>query len=68
MSPARLILRWHHQLGALPLPKSGSPQRQRENLDIFSFELTPEQMEAVSALARPDGRQADQDPARYEEF
>ena len=68
VSPARLILRWHHQLGALPLPKSGSPQRQRENLDIFSFELTPEQMEAVSALARPDGRQADQDPARYEEF
>ena len=35
VSPSRLILRWHYQLGTLPLPKSGNPERQRENLDIF---------------------------------
>ena len=68
VSPSRLILRWHYQLGTLPLPKSGSPERQRENLDIFSFSLSEEQMAAISALGRPDGRQADQDPANYEEF
>ena len=68
VSPARLILRWHYQLGALPLPKSGSVERQRENLDIFSFSLSEEHMAAISALGRLDGRQADQDPAYYEEF
>ena len=68
VSPARLILRWHYQLGALPLPKSGSVERQRENLDIFSFSLSEEHMAAISALGRPDGRQADQNPEYYEEF
>jgi len=68
VSPSRLILRWHYQLGALPLPKSGNPERQRENLDIFSFSLSSEQMAAISALGRPDGRQADQNPEYYEEF
>ena len=52
----------------MPLPKSGNPERQRENLDIFSFSLSPEQMVAISALGRPDGRQADQNPEYYEEF
>ena len=68
VSPSRLILRWHYQLGTMPLPKSGSPERQRENLDIFSFSLSDEQMAAISALGRPDGRQADQNPEYYEEF
>ena len=68
VSPARLILRWHYQLGTIPLPKSGSAERQRDNLDIFSFSLSSEHMAAISALGRPDGRQAGQDPAVYEEF
>ena len=68
VSPARLILRWHYQLGTIPLPKSATPSRQAANLDVFGFSLTEEQMGRISALGRPDGRQADQDPARYEEF
>ena len=68
VSPSRLILRWHYQLGTMPLPKSGNPERQCENLDIFSFSLSDEQMAAISALGRPDGRQADQNPEYYEEF
>ena len=64
VSPARLILRWHYQLGTIPLPKSATPSRQAANLDVFGFSLTEEQMGRISAL----GRQADQDPARYEEF
>ena len=68
VSPARLILRCHYQLGTIPLPKSGSAERQRDNLDIFSFSLSSTHMAAMSALGRPDGRQAGQDPAVYEEF
>jgi len=64
----QVILRWHVQLGAVPLPKAASSARQIENLSIFDFELPPEDMSAITALARPDGRNFDQDPARYEEF
>lgn len=65
---SQVILRWHTQLGALPIPKSSSSQRQRENLEIFDFQLTEEQMQQISGLTRDDGRIADQDPAVYEEF
>ncbi|EOR23287.1 MULTISPECIES: aldo/keto reductase [Niallia] len=67
-SISQVILRWHTQLGALPIPKSSSPQRQRENLEIFDFTLTEEEMNKISSLTRADGRIADQDPAVYEEF
>lgn len=65
---SQVILRWHTQLGALPIPKSSSPQRQKENLEIFDFQLTEEQMQQISGLTRDDGRIANQDPAVYEEF
>lgn len=41
---AQVVLRWHVQLGALPIPKSASPDRQRLNLDIFHFELSDSEM------------------------
>jgi diketogulonate reductase-like aldo/keto reductase len=62
------ILRWHVQLGAIPLPKAASEARQIENLSVFDFELPLEDMDAIATLARPDGRTFDQDPARYKEF
>ncbi|WP_026459843.1 aldo/keto reductase [Schaalia suimastitidis] len=68
VSPARLILRWHVQHGAIPVPKSAHEARQRENADVFSFALTQQQMDAIDALTRQDGRSAGQDPAVYEEF
>jgi len=64
----QVILRWHVQLGAVPLPKSGDDERQRQNLALFDFELSPDEVAAISALSRPDGRIANQDPAVYEEF
>ncbi|WP_026459267.1 aldo/keto reductase [Schaalia vaccimaxillae] len=67
-SPAQVVLRWHIQLGTIPLPKSATPQRQISNLDIFDFELNDDQMARIATLARPDGRMAGQDPAVYEEF
>lgn len=67
-SVGQVVLRWHHQSGSLPLPRSASPERQAENLAIFDFVLSNEDMAQIAALARPDGRLRDQDPARYEEF
>jgi diketogulonate reductase-like aldo/keto reductase len=67
-SVPQVVLRWHVQLGAMPLPKSADPERQRENLEIFDFELTGGEMAAITGLSRPDGRIRGQDPAVYEEF
>lgn len=50
VSPARLCLRFALQLGVLPLPKSSAPQRMAENLDLFSFEISPQDMEAILAM------------------
>ncbi|MFE9877532.1 aldo/keto reductase [Streptomyces sp. NPDC005784] len=63
--PGQVVLRWHTQLGAVPIPKSADPVRQRENLDIFGFELTPAEMTAVSDGPR---RRLGGDPTTHEEF
>lgn len=68
VTPGQVILRWHHQLGSLPIPKSANPRRQRENLDIFGFELSEQEMTAISALAEPDGRLFGGDPDVHEEM
>lgn len=64
----QVILRWHVQLGAIPLPKSAEPRRQQENLELSGLELTDAEMASITALGRPDGRNFGQDPAVYEEF
>ncbi|WP_435736780.1 aldo/keto reductase [Cellulosimicrobium sp. PMB13] len=68
VSPVQAVLRWHVQLGVVPIPKASSPERQRENLDVFSFELSTHEMNALTGLARVDGRTNGQDPAAYEEL
>ena len=67
-TPGQVILRWQVQLGALPIPKSATPQRQRENLDVFGFELTDDEVAAITALGRPDGRLFGGDPDTHEEM
>jgi diketogulonate reductase-like aldo/keto reductase len=67
-TPAQVVLRWHLQLGSVPLPKAASPGRQAENLAVFDFELDEAQVAAITALGRPDGRLGDSDPATHEEF
>lgn len=64
----QVILRWHHQLGSVPIPKSATPERQIENMSIFDFTLTDEDMATIATLARPNGRLKNQNPAVYEEF
>jgi diketogulonate reductase-like aldo/keto reductase len=65
VTPGQVVLRWHTQLGAVPIPKSADPGRQRENLDVFGFELTPAEMTAVGD--RPH-RRLGGDPTTPEEF
>lgn len=51
-SPAQVVLRWHLQLGTIVIPKSVTPTRIRENIDVFDFSLTDEEMAAIAALDR----------------
>ena len=49
-SPAQVVLRWHIERGDIVFPKSVTPARIRENIDIFDFELSAQDMETISAL------------------
>lgn len=64
----QVILRWEIQLGTITIPKATTPSRQVENLNLFDFELSTEEMQIISGLTRPDGRTSNQDPAVHEEF
>ena len=66
VAPAQVVLRWHLEVGSLPIPKSANPERQRLNADIFDFTLTPAEVDAISALER--GRMKDRDPLTHEEM
>lgn len=66
VTPAQTVLRWHVELEAVPIPKSADPARRRENLDVFGFSLTTEEIDAISALAR--GRIWGGDPETNEEL
>jgi 2,5-diketo-D-gluconate reductase A len=66
VTPAQAILRWHVQLGAVPIPKSADPARQRANLDLFGFTLSDAEMAALTGMER--GRIRGQDPDVHEEF
>ncbi|WP_194833975.1 aldo/keto reductase [Nocardia sp. XZ_19_369] len=49
-TPAQVIIRWHLQLGNIVIPKSVTPSRIAENFDVFSFELSRDQLDAINAL------------------
>ena len=51
-TPAQVVLRWHIERGDIIFPKSVTPARIRENIDIFDFELSGEDVEAITALNR----------------
>jgi 2,5-diketo-D-gluconate reductase A len=52
-TPAQIVLRWHVQLGVIPIPKSARPSRMAENIDVFDFELDESDVRELEAL---DGR------------
>ena len=60
-TPAQVMLRWHLQQGRSAIPKSTKPQRIAENLNVFDFELTGEQLAAIDGLNT--GTRGGPDPA-----
>ena len=66
LSAAQIVVRWHTQLGLVPIPKSATPSRQQENLDVFGFTLSEKELVAISGLER--GRLWDGDPNTHEEL
>ncbi|KHL18027.1 diketogulonate reductase-like aldo/keto reductase [Mumia flava] len=65
VTPAQVVLRWHVQRGTIPIPKSSDPQRQAQNLDVFSFRLSESEMAQIGD--RPQARVGG-DPDEHEEF
>ena len=65
-TPAQVVLRWHQQLGSLPIPRSSNPARQRENLELGHLRLDEDEMEAITSLGRDGGRLWGGDPETEE--
>jgi 2,5-diketo-D-gluconate reductase A len=51
-TPAQVVVRWHVQNGLVVIPKSSSRERLAQNLDVFSFELAPEDLAAIGTLSQ----------------
>jgi 2,5-diketo-D-gluconate reductase A len=62
-TPAQVVIRWHLQHRIIVIPKSVTPERIASNFDVFGFELTPEQMNAIDALDK--GERVGPDPATF---
>src|SRR3984885_10005503 len=60
-TPAQAVLRWHLQRGDIVFPKSVTPERIRENIDLFDFGLSAEEVETISALNRNERTGPDPD-------
>ncbi|MCH0540003.1 aldo/keto reductase [Streptomyces sp. MUM 203J] len=62
-TPAQAVLRWHLQLGNIVIPKSVTPSRIEENIEVFGFELDADDLAAFAAL--DEGRRLGPDPAHF---
>ena len=62
-SPAQIVLRWHVQLGNVVIPKSVTPSRIKENIEVFDFELDDDDMARISSMAT--GERLGPDPEQF---
>ncbi len=62
-TPAQIVIRWHLQLGNVVIPKSVTPSRIAENIDVFDVELAPDDVAAITALNRDE--RTGPDPDRF---
>ena len=64
-SPAQVVLRWHVQLGLSAVPKSATPARLAQNLDVFGFELTAQDLDAIARLDQGEAAATNSDVAGH---
>ncbi|MFD8261318.1 aldo/keto reductase [Streptomyces griseoluteus] len=63
-TPAQVVLRWHIQLGNIVIPKSVTPSRIKENIEVFDFSLDDEDLAAIGAL--DENKRLGPDPATFD--
>lgn len=63
-SPAQVILRWHLQVGNVVIPKSSTPERIRQNFEVFDFQLSDDDMAALQRL--DTGERTGGDPSTFD--
>ena len=64
-TPGQVVLRWHIELGVVAIPRSSNPDRIAQNIDIFDFELTTDEIAAISALDTGEEQGVDSDKAGH---
>ena len=60
-TPAQIVLRWHVQLGLVPIPRTSKRERLAENMAVFDFELSSEEMDRLATLDRHGAGALDSD-------
>lgn len=68
ITPAQAVLAWHAARGVVAIPKAATAEHQALNLAAAQVRLGAEEVAAITALGRPDGRLWGADPATHEEF
>jgi 2,5-diketo-D-gluconate reductase A len=64
-TPAQVVLRWHIERGSIVFPKSTTPERIRENFELFDFELEPGDAERIESLDRGEAGRTGPHPDRF---
>jgi len=64
-TPAEVVLRWHTQQGRIVIPKTATPARMAQNIAVFDFTLTPDDLTAIHALNKGEAGRRGPDPYTF---